>query len=372
MLSFYLGQKARSLSHLERYAEAVETLKERLDIIRRIKNERKDAPEGYIDEQFANVYSVLAYCQQQTGAVAEARRSAAAFEQTRFSETEQGMSDILNYYALVGDAPNALKIYRHLEPLYRRQGDTINVYYRSMVQNLAEFYRKTGDFRRADLAMQRVLLLTDSISQRETQRQTAKFAQRYRTQEKELQLKDREAEARVYRITLVSIQIVLLLTGWYLWRFYIYNKVLTEKNRHLYEQIQQQERQEAERMQYLRSQPETVLTQNQQLYRRLCKLMDDEQFYIDENLNREVLAQQLGTNYKYVEQIIREYSNGETVTDFINRQRIQRVAQLLKTTDDSIGLICETCGIGSRPTLSRLFRDHYGMTPTEYRKISRR
>jgi AraC-like DNA-binding protein len=79
----------------------------------------------------------------------------------------------------------------------------------------------------------------------------------------------------------------------------------------------------------------------------------------------------LATNYKYVEQAIRECSNGETVVDFINRYRVQHVAVLLKTTDDAIGLIAELSGIGSRTTLFRLFRDHYGMSPTEYRNISR-
>jgi AraC-like DNA-binding protein len=146
--------------------------------------------------------------------------------------------------------------------------------------------------------------------------------------------------------------------------------VLTEKNQRLYEQIQQREEEEARQMQQLQTEPEERLTSSQQLFRRLCKLMDDEKPYTDDTLNRETLARMLSTNYKYVEQAIRECSNGETVADFINRYRIQQAAVLLKTTDDSVGLIGELCGIGSRTTLFRLFRDHYGMSPSEYRKIS--
>jgi transcriptional regulator GlxA family with amidase domain len=124
-------------------------------------------------------------------------------------------------------------------------------------------------------------------------------------------------------------------------------------------------------MEQLQTEPEEKLTTNQQLFRRLCKLMDDKKPYTDEDLNREMLATMLATNYKYVEQSIRECSNGETVADFINRYRVQQVAILLKTTDDSIGLIATLCGIGSRPTLSRLFRDHYGMSPTEFRQAAK-
>lgn len=109
----------------------------------------------------------------------------------------------------------------------------------------------------------------------------------------------------------------------------------------------------------------------QQLYRRLCTLMTDQQPYTDETLNRDTLAQLLGTNAKYVVQAIRECSHGETVMDFINRYRLENVAYLLKTTDDPIALIGELSGIPNRVTLSRLFRSAYGMTCREYRLVAR-
>ena len=112
-----------------------------------------------------------------------------------------------------------------------------------------------------------------------------------------------------------------------------------------------------------------MLTTEQILYRRLCALMDEQQPYTNEALNRDALALLLGSNAKYVEQAIRECSKGETVSDFINRYRLEHVARLLKTTDDPIAVIGEISGIPSRATLARLFRMAYGMTPSEYRKI---
>ena len=97
--------------------------------------------------------------------------------------------------------------------------------------------------------------------------------------------------------------------------------------------------------------------------------MDEQKPYTDENMNRDMLAQQLGTNAKYVEQSIRQCSKGETVSDFINRYRLEQIAFMLKTTDDPVAIIGEQCGIPSRATLARLFRGFYGMTPTEYRAI---
>lgn len=99
--------------------------------------------------------------------------------------------------------------------------------------------------------------------------------------------------------------------------------------------------------------------------------MTEQQPYTDETLNRDTLAQMLGANAKYVVQAIRECSHGETVSDFITRHRLEHVAHLLKTTDSPISLIGEQAGIPSRVTLARLFRNAYGMTCSEYRRIAR-
>ena len=144
---------------------------------------------------------------------------------------------------------------------------------------------------------------------------------------------------------------------------------MTEKNHKLYEEIEQRRQEQQHEMEQLQAAPEEQLTAEQQLFRRLCTLMDEQQPYTNAELNRNMLAQLLGSNAKYVEQAIRQCSKGETVSDFINRYRLEHVARLLKTTDDPIAIIGELSGIPSRVTLARLFRNAYGMTPTEYRKI---
>ena len=98
--------------------------------------------------------------------------------------------------------------------------------------------------------------------------------------------------------------------------------------------------------------------------------MDEKQPYTDETLNRDTLAQMAGTNGKYVEQAIRQCSKGETVSDFINRYRLEHVVRLLKTTSDPIAIVGELSGIPSRATLARLFRNAYGMTPSEFRRAA--
>ena len=206
----------------------------------------------------------------------------------------------------------------------------------------------------------------------------------------------------IYRILLVGTLLICILLGYLLWRARIYNRKLASENRRLHAEIeqnsqepqeQQQEQQEQEQHEQLELQPEQQEQElqpeqqekkivqlqvapveepstEQQLFSRICKLMNEEKPYTEETLNRDVLAQMLCTNAKYVEKAIRQCSKGETVSDFINRYRLENVARLLISTSDPIAIIGELSGIPSRATLARLFRNAYGMTPSEYRNIT--
>ena len=214
----------------------------------------------------------------------------------------------------------------------------------------------------------RMRQLTDSIH---VQERKIDVEQQQEIRQKETEITSRRQSLVIHRIILVAAVLICLLIAYFLWRSYKYNKVLAAKNSSLYDQIQQREQEALQAIEHLKAEPEENLTAEQQLYRRLCMLMTDQQPYTDETLNRDALAALLGTNAKYVEQAIRECSHGETVGDFITRHRLENVARLLKTTDDPISLIGEQAGIPSRVTLSRLFRNAYGMTCSEYRQAAR-
>jgi AraC-like DNA-binding protein len=242
----------------------------------------------------------------------------------------------------------------------------IDLYVKTLFNYKYDALQKAGRTAEALAMSDRIRLLTDSIRQQERQADVEQL-QEIKQQEEEIIRKHQSLV--IHRIILAAVFFVSLLIAYMLWRSYKYNKVLTEKNHKLYEEIEQRRQEQQQKLEQLQEQPETSLTAEQQLYRRLCTLMDEQQPYTDENLNRETLASLLGTNEKYVVQAIRECSNGETVGDFINRYRLEHVARLLKSTDEPIAIVGELSGIPSRATLARLFRNAYGMTPTEYRKI---
>jgi len=301
-----------------------------------------------------------------------ARRSAEAFEQTQAAQQPDQQFDILNYYSQAGNADRIQDIYDRLDSYYREQADTLSQDYANLVGMYAEGLKHTGRYREAYEAQTRYQVITDSLVQCERQAETLKYAQQMKTQEKELLLKDEEAKTTVYRILAVAALLVCMFVAYMFWRAAQYNKVLFEKNRRLLAEIEQREHEKQQAIEQLEATPEEELTTEQQLYRRICELMDSkDRIFTDGDLDRNRLAQMLGTNEHYVSDAISACTDGKSTTDFINGYRLRYAAHLLATSNDSVGLIAELVGL-SRRTFYRLFNDAYSMSPSDYRKVAKK
>ena len=272
------------------------------------------------------------------------------------------------YLTTMGRYDEAVRMFDETDSIMRTSGEPItDLYVNTLLNYKYDALQKAGRTAEALAMSDRIRQLTDSIRQQE---RLADVEQMQEIKQKEEEIARKHQSLTIHRVILAAIVLLLLLAVYIIWRIHRYNRLLTEKNRSLYEQIQQREQAKAEEQRQLQAQPEESLTTEQQLYRRLCTLMAEQQPYTEETLNRDTLAQLLGTNAKYVVQAIHECSHGDTVMDFITRYRLEHVAHLLKTTDDPIAIIGELSGIPSRATLARLFRNAYGMSCSEYRQVA--
>ncbi|OMF28163.1 MULTISPECIES: response regulator [unclassified Paenibacillus] len=59
---------------------------------------------------------------------------------------------------------------------------------------------------------------------------------------------------------------------------------------------------------------------------------------------------------------------GETLISYINRTRVEKAKELLRTTNDKLLFISEKVGFSSQPYFIRVFKSITGMLPNEYRK----
>ena len=272
------------------------------------------------------------------------------------------------YLTMTGRYDEAICLFDETDSLMRSDGEPIiDLYVKTLFNYKYDALQKAGRTAEALAMSDRIRLLTDSIRQQERQ---ADVEQLQEIQQQEEEIIRKHQSLTIHRIVLVAVILLLLMAIYIIRRIHSYNRRLAEKNRSLYEQIQQRQQAEAEEQRHLEAQPEEKLTQNQLLYRRLCELVKNPDVYTDSDTNHETLARLLGTNYQYVYAALRECAD-TTPADYLNRLRIQYAAQLLEKSDDPIGLIIEQSGFTNRTTFARLFAAYYSMTPSEFRRVAR-
>ena len=158
----------------------------------------------------------------------------------------------------------------------------------------------------------------------------------------------------------------LLLAG-----YIIYSQRLKAKNQVLYRRIQEQIRQENKAVETIKQIPENDLSRELRLFINLNELLEKEKLYTDPTLNRDDLAQRLGTNRTYLMEAVRTYGGNMTVREYIYDFRLKHAAELLSSPSAlSIDQICYDSGVASRSVFYRLFRQSYGLSPNEYRKLA--
>ena len=90
-------------------------------------------------------------------------------------------------------------------------------------------------------------------------------------------------------------------------------------------------------------------------------------FHYMEPLSLENLAGRVAINKNYLSTRFHR-ETGTTVTDYINRIRVQRAADMLGKTAFSMQDIAERCGFADANYFSRIFKKINGTSPNEYRK----
>ena len=274
------------------------------------------------------------------------------------------------YLSMLGSYDEAVRLFLQADSLYLAQGGSITTeYIKYYMMNQYETLQKAGRKDEAQALSDRMRQLADSIH---IQERKIDVKQQEEIRQKELEIANRRQSLIMHRIILGAAILICLLIVYFLWRFHQRNKALLEKNRRLLAEMEQREQEQQQNIELLRAEPQENLTSEQQLFRRICDLMESpDRIYTDADLDRSRLAQLLGTNEHYVTDAISTCTNGKSVNIFLNEYRLRYATRLLATTKDSISLIAELSGF-SRSSFFRIFSDAYGMSPSDYRKAARK
>lgn len=110
---------------------------------------------------------------------------------------------------------------------------------------------------------------------------------------------------------------------------------------------------------------------NQHLIDALHKLMEEELYFLEENVNIDDLAQRIGTNRTYVSRLMRQ-EYGLTFIEYVNVARIQHSQKLLYTSPDlTLEEVALKSGYQSSSNYFRAFKRYAGCTPKQWQQESR-
>ncbi len=91
-------------------------------------------------------------------------------------------------------------------------------------------------------------------------------------------------------------------------------------------------------------------------------------FDLTADLSLKTQAQMLNVNSSYLSTLFKK-ETGTTLTEYVNRKRIEHALLLLNSTDMQIQMIAQYCGIADVNYFTKTFKKIIGQTPKEYREM---
>jgi AraC-like DNA-binding protein len=177
-----------------------------------------------------------------------------------------------------------------------------------------------------------------------------------------------------YISILISILIALILLIWVR-----YSHIINVKNQGLMRRISELDAIYAEMGRLREQELEFELNQidentdndiNNTVFVRLNKLLKEQRLFADQNISRFSIATNLGVSERILYDCIKS-NTGMKFTAYITHLRLTHARQLISDIDNQLTMegIAIEAGFGSRSTFYRLFKENYGLSPDEFRKL---
>lgn len=378
-LSFFYGELSNILLQEQRYEEALQLCHKREKLIAQLQTFPR-IPLGYIDQQYAYLYSKQATILYKMNRKTESAASYRKFNQTQASQKPQGKEAILPYWLETGQFDLIIEYLTRQTP----PADTINQNYAAQLATLAKAYQGNRQYEAAYHYQLRLTAINDSLYQQNKKEEIAELATLYQLREKELEIKQQQEQAqkalllRNWMTGAFILTFVLLWTTWHHLRITqrknklmasSINTVLAceEKIEHLEKQISEQppsreHEEEEEEEKYEEDEIDEYLT-----FKRIERIIKDEKLYLKPDLNRQEILDQLNMDKNHFARLMQHHLQ-MSLPQYLTELRIKHAIALLKDQPNyTIKAIADESGFNNLRNFQRIFKTKTGMTPTEYK-----
>lgn len=263
---------------------------------------------------------------------------------------------IVDYLSARGKFQEAADIYESLIGQIKTHGDTLGDMMHYAKKGLADVCKSLGDFERSTSLYEQVLEISDTLQARQTRNNVLELAALYEAQEK-----DRQIQEQRIRISVIGsvLGVVLLLLAGILYYTYVMRKKNSLMRQAIDDMAKFHEAADTER--------EKNVDADKELFLNIDRRIDEDKLFLNPDTNRDSLCEQFGIDKNRIAQLIKTYGDSDNLSAYLNRKRIQyAVVQMRKHPNWKMQAIAELCGIPSISSFNRVFKQVYGMSPTDY------
>ncbi|MDD4820073.1 MAG: helix-turn-helix domain-containing protein [Flavobacteriales bacterium] len=268
------------------------------------------------------------------------------------------------YYQAKKDYPKALEYAEeNLRHLDKNNLHTTELY---AISNCAKLYHQNGNNAKAVELFELWGEKIDSMNIAQTTTQLNEFKTIYDVDF--LKAENQIISQKIFIAVSICVFLVIILT-----LIIVYSFRLNRKNIALYQQIKRMDQTEEKAEKTQTYTQEDTHSKEKMLFKSISEKMVNDKLFTNPNIRRKDLSDTIGTNEVYLAEAIRVCTDGLTVGEYINRLRLKYACHLLSNSSFlSMDEICENAGFSSRSTYYRLFRQQYGMSPSEFRIIAQK
>lgn len=323
-----------------------------------------------LDRQKGFFYSKMAYLayKLKKGGLSESYFN--RFYVTNFSKTQRGLLEINNYLLKVGRYEEVL---RHNEAYLGlvSEADSLNLIRLRTLEQSSQAYRALGDYVHAYLTILQVHQISRQMATSRERSQIFQLADVTEAVARQYHLEKADYELKVQRYVisvLLAITLVLLVLFGLLWRTL---HVIRRKNRKMAELVLQldDQRKEIHSVENELERWEEEIKTDEKLFFSFDWQVKEQKLYLNYQLGRDDYAQLMGVDRNRFAAILKKFTSNNLST-YLNDLRLEYSVTLFREHPDwPINRVAEESALPRISTFYRLFKDKYGISPNNFRKI---